>query len=502
MVWHYALTAPNGHAARFVDPRPMKKKALTTHLNTTLLDATEPTAAERTAMKAVFNAVTDQAMLALAAQVIAAQQSAVTAPPSPTGSNADDDDVKGQGGEGGAPPLSTVTTPPSAPGTASLAPVAPGLPVSTTTSATTSTRSTKRRREEDASTVILVTCPSRCGKKVNSEDESLITFCPGCGKPWKELPPTTSASSSASTGPAPPRVWGGAATWNPPSMAQAIPDTPLRTLALAPWSEALTKRAREGQCFMSLHDCMQSHAVHGASTASFDLDRTFVMQIHDGGTVTRASDAATRAAQTAVERKRTISSFADIMEVFIHTLIGIIYIDRPDICVQLFALLIQAADVARSYDNWRLAFHYIEYQRLQHYKKAGPPPIHILAIATPFDMGRFSQEALDAAKNQLSTNPASSISGRKPPTANTCHDWNYRGSCMRNPCRFAHVCSTCASSSHTAGECMQPAPPGANFSLPARPNPGRGGRGGRGRGGRQPAGAASSSSLNPVASAS
>jgi hypothetical protein len=490
LVWHYALTAPNGHPTRFVDPRQMKKKALAAHITTQLPDAAEPTAADRAAMKTAFSNVTESAMLALAALVISSQQTGIVAPLSPASPNAssDDDAKQVQEGDGSALPLSVssplaVSDPPPS--------VASGAQVSLPSSA----RPIKRRREEDTSIITLVTCPARCGKKVNSEDESSITFCPGCGKPWRETPPAnSSATSSASTNVAAPKVWGGAATWNPPSMAQAIPETPLRTLALAPVQESLVKRAREGQSFISLYDCMQSHAVQGASTTNVDLDRTFVMQFNDGGTVTRATDAVARAAQSAAERKRTINSFADIMEIFIHTLIAVIYVDRPDICVQLYALLIQAADISREYDNWKLALNYIEFQCLQHFRKAGQPPIHVLAIATDYNMGRFSQEALDAARNRLTTTTTPSASGRKSSVPGSCRDWNYGAGCARSQCRYSHLCSLCASPSHPALECTQYASRSSPVP-PSQPNSGRGGRGARGRGGRQPSTRAAGSPL-------
>jgi hypothetical protein len=128
---------------------------------------------------------------------------------------------------------------------------------------------------------------------------------------------------------------------------------------------------------------------------------------------------------------------------------------------------------------------------LQHYKKGGPIPTHVLSMDSSFDMGRFSQEALDAAKNQLATPPillqgAQSTKAR----AGSCRDWN-RGLCARNPCKFTHTCSSCSSASHTMTDCPQPGPPSSNLSPP--PQPGRGGRGGRGRG-RQIAGSSSPSS--------
>ena len=108
-------------------------------------------------------------------------------------------------------------------------------------------------------------------------------------------------------------------------------NSPNRTLALQPLSKALVKRAREGQSFISLHDCLHSNAGTGSSFTQFELERTLVMQVSDSGAITTASGAAARAAQTAIERKRRIDSFADITEVFLFNLVGAIYFDRPDI---------------------------------------------------------------------------------------------------------------------------------------------------------------------------
>ena len=357
-----------------------------------------------------------------------------------------------------------------------------------------------------AATITLVTCPARCGKKVNSEDEPLVTFCPGCGKPWKTTG-DSAASSSASPPSAAIKVWGGVATYVPPSLGQVIPDVPLRTLALAPLQETLIKKAREGQTFISLQECMQPHAVQGTSTRNSDMDRTIVMQVDAIGHLVIAPTAVAHASQSTNERKRPIHSFADILEAFVHTLIGIFYIDRPDICAQLWALLIQAADIARAF-GLETALSYIEYQRLQHYRKAGQAPVHVLSISTDFDMGRFSQEALDAAKNQslaqqlslAASASLSAVAGRKPSShsGNTCRDWN-RGGCARSPCKYSHACSVCSSPGHMATDCTQPgAPPVTPSGAPSQPTAGRGGRGGRGRGGRQSGGATPSAAGAPA----
>ena len=50
--------------------------------------------------------------------------------------------------------------------------------------------------------------------------------------------------------------------------------------------------------------------------------------------------------------------------------------------------------------------------------------------------------------------------GRRPDARGLCNDFNYRGKCARQQCRFAHVCNVCGRSGHSGRTCRsaQPAP--------------------------------------------
>ena len=176
----------------------------------------------------------------------------------------------------------------------------------------------------------------------------------------------------------------------------------------------------------------------------------------------RRLGAAATSAKTAAARRRNITGFAEIAEVFFYSLIGIIYVDRPDIGQQLIGLLIIAQDLTRS-KGWHFALDYIELVRRKFYDSVGGAAgRHCLEITTAYNMSRRDNDVLFDTQLQHHAAPVSKDTSnpnrgdnidKKPKSNDTCRGWN-RGTCTYKPadCKWVHRCSTCALD-HPALQC-------------------------------------------------
>jgi hypothetical protein len=179
-------------------------------------------------------------------------------------------------------------------------------------------------------------------------------------------------------------------------------------------------------------------------------------------------------ARTLAQRKRTIASFDHIAEVFLHSLILLIYHDRPDICEQLIGLLSIAGEINRQY-GWEVALNYAEVIRHKHFHSSSPRT-HVLSITTSFSMATWDTLVLqNCVLNHRMSGPRQTAttaqsSGRRDNTtvrSGTCRNWNRGFACTSEPCLWTHACSKCASPAHAATSCTQPQPASSSSGPPA-----------------------------------
>ena len=320
-------------------------------------------------------------------------------------------------------------------------------------------------------------CPGGCGAAHDADD--LPKFCNHCGTAWASRRPTAAVGSSSP--PTQPQVWGKASSFQSKALSALTPRPDLRSIQLGNLPEAVIKKAREGQQHYTLADLMQPSATEGSSSSVLVDERTFVLTRTESGTLRSSSGAEATCARTAAARKRSIASYTDIAEVFFYTLIGIIYVGRPDICEQLYSLLALAQDITRAH-GFRVALAYVDTIRLHFWSSGGGKGgVHVLNIESTFDMGRFEQTVLNASLHafppQKSAAPADGAkrggNGGAGGTGvggsgNVCHDFN-RGACTRPRCRFSHQCSSCGTEGHSATQC--PASRGASGQPPSSTAP-------------------------------
>jgi hypothetical protein len=246
---------------------------------------------------------------------------------------------------------------------------------------------------------------------------------------------------------------------------------PLRATQLASLPESVIKKAREGQQHYSIADLLCPLAHDGTFSSALIDEHSLVILADSSGAITAKSGSAASEARSLGTRKRTVSSLDHIIEVFIFTLIPIIYEGRPDIGEQLYRLLSAAVDIARAHD-WKLALQYVNLVRYNYWMDPGVHSKHVLHIESRYDLGAYepatfliAQTATPRSSSSPSTGGNASqrqTSGGKPPV---CLDWNREG-CTRTTCRFAHRCSTC-NGNHPLTRCprgggQQGAPPSTN----------------------------------------
>jgi hypothetical protein len=252
--------------------------------------------------------------------------------------------------------------------------------------------------------------------------------------------------------------------------------------------EKIIKHAREGKQHYSLTDLLQLRAEDRSAMSSAALSETAILLDPLEGKLISAVGAAVTSARTAAARRRTITSFTDIAEAIIFSLIGTIYVDRPDIGEQLLALLVIAQDLTRAW-GYALAQDYVERVRIKFYEsEGGPRGRHCLQINSRYDMGKSDIELLLHVKmnHQLppgreNSNPnrggtASGDSKQREKSDAICRGWN-AGTCARKAadCKYVHRCSACNAADHPASRCTrtpQGGPTGTS-AAPAGPNSNR-----------------------------
>ena len=355
--------------------------------------------------------------------------------------------------------------------------VATAMRSGATTAATSTTRTyaaTPPPPSTGTGTTVLAHCIS-CSA-VNDMTIRAPSFCFACGHPWG-VPPNgarqrrldTATGSETSTASAPtPTTWAGATAFRPKPTSSLVPAPHSRAPGLAPLDEKIIKHAREGQQHYNLTDLLQLRAEDRSAMSSAALSESAIQLDPIEGKLIAAVEAAATSARSAAARRRTISSFTDIAEAITFSLIGTIYVDRPDIGEQLLALLIIAQDLTRAW-GWTLALDYVERVRVKFYEsEGGPRGRHCLLIDSHYDMGKSDIEILlhiqmnhQLPPGRENSDPnrggavAAGIKQREKSGA-ICKGWN-AGTCSRKAadCKYLHRCSTCNAADHPAARCTK-----------------------------------------------
>jgi hypothetical protein len=300
-----------------------------------------------------------------------------------------------------------------------------------------SSRTSRRQRRRRVEVQMLESCPSGDCRQVAPVD-SIPDFCSSCGKAWRKATTTTTAI---------PQKWKHLDRFVYTPLA-ALASAPFRPTHLAALSESTIKKAREGQQHFILAEFLPPTADDGTHATPSDA----VVVLDQTGAITSATGARAQELRTLAARKRHITGISEIAEVFLFSLIPLVYEGRPDIGEQLYRLLTIAIDIYRCHGNdWRLALRYVNHIRSLYWEDLGVKHRHILSIDTTMDLGLYDSAAFVSVvvprhgTPQQNTSHASSSSGSAVaghPKDDTCRDWN-KGSCTRENCRFGHRCNNC-----------------------------------------------------------
>jgi hypothetical protein len=492
--WHYAALATGTPAqlARRIDPRRWVKADLQAHILTTLSDITPPTLAELTDMTTAFKVVSDAAVLAVlsppshSGQTTSASNTTTTTPESTSHGK----DERESTANSTATSSSTATPNSTATSNSTASSTTPSRreanvakkrrrsshsddeedSPSDDSSADEDHQSNRRSSRRERHTLMVVPCPSSTCKYV-APMTAIPNFCGLCGTAWR---PTTTATTA------------GPQKWKhldhhvfTPLAALTTPSLRITTLGLLP--ESTIKKAREGQQHYTIADLLCPYADDGTSSVP-EEDVVFIASASTGA-VSRAMGTRASEARSLASRKRTIKSLDDIVEVFLFTLIPIIYEGRPDICEQLYTLLTIAVDICRNHrGDWNMALQYINGVRLAYWKQPGVQYKHVLNIDTTANLGRFDTEAYVSLVHHPAPSPPSSSGGGRAQVAGkpqdnpfkVCLDWNNKGTCTRQPCKFPHRCVACnGDHQRTSSSCPHHNTQQASAtSRPSTPRPG------------------------------
>jgi hypothetical protein len=330
-------------------------------------------------------------------------------------------------------------------------------------------------------------------------------YCDKCGNQWgiapTATPPINSAAGTLTTTTAPiaaapaPTTWLGASQFRPPAVT-AIPHR--RAPGLAPLDEKIIKHAREGKQHYTLADLLPLRAEDRTTTSSVALSETAIMFDPSAGTFASAVGSAATSVKSAAARRRTITGFTEISEAIHYSLIAIIYVDRPDICWQLYHLLLLALDLTRA-RGWQYALDYIEAVRVKFYESTGGPNgRHYLLIDSQYDMGVRDMDILfdvnlhsqgnigrehanrtvpgrtDAGRTDTGRADSGHGKQRQGKGVEYCRGFN-SGTCTRKAadCKFQHRCSACGASAHSVQNCTSHGKAAGSTASPAvsSPNP-------------------------------
>ena len=239
---------------------------------------------------------------------------------------------------------------------------------------------------------------------------------------------------------------------------------PARSHDISSLPAQVVEKARSGQHFYTLSDFLPNRAPDASAASSSPLDsNAFILRFNASGEALTTSTADPAEIASIAKRKRQVSSFAEIAEVFFFSLISVIYLGRPDIQEQLVGLLSLANDISRQY-GLPTALTYVDVIRRRHFQSYAPRT-HVLLIDTNFDMARLHQDVLldtIATIRLRDSNPSgahsSEAAGRSADPAKSvgpCRNFNRGHPCFKDPCPFAHTCSTCNRGGHGSSACTQ-----------------------------------------------
>lgn len=333
---------------------------------------------------------------------------------------------------------------------------------------TSSTKRVKASSQSHASTAppastILIMCHD-CGKTIPYGKHE--RFCPSCGRAW-QAGSAPSASSSTSS-PSVPTQWAGLATFTPRAAAAVVTQLPARSHEVASLPAQVIEKARAGQQYYTLSELLPMKA-HDPSTAFSSLveSNAFIMRVNQAGELQTATPTDSTEVASLAKRRRFITSFEQIAEVFFFSLIQVVYAGRPDIQEQLVGLLSLANEITRQYGH-HTALAYVEVIRRRHFQSS-PPRTHVLSIQTNFDMTRLQQDVLMDAITTIrvqgwgsgqSTTAVSRTSDATTKTPGPCRNFNKGVACFKQPCPFSHVCSSCLRFGHILRDCQHDGPRG------------------------------------------
>jgi hypothetical protein len=301
-----------------------------------------------------------------------------------------------------------------------------------------------------------------------ARQDRIPDYCDKCGTAWGKATPASSAA---------PQKWKHLDRFVYTPLA-SLTAAPLRATQLASLPESVIKKAREGQQHYTIADLLCPLAHDGTFSSALLDEHSLVILADSSGAISARSGAAASEARSLGTRKRTISSLDQIVEVFMFTLIPVIYEGRPDIGERLYRLLSSAVDISRAHD-WKLALQYINLVRHNYWMDPGVHSKHVLQIDTAYDLGAYEPSTFLIAQTALSRASSSAASGGSTPQRNAsggkpqvCNDWN-RDACTRTACKFPHRCSTC-SGNHPLTRCprgatQQGTPHSTNPRNPAAP---------------------------------
>ena len=475
--WHYAILAMGtpSHLTRGIDPRRMNKAELRAHISTNIKDVAQPSEAALRDMVLILKDLSDGDISAARSPPSASRRtgrrSAAAAHSDEQSQSASESETelpassrsrarssplpsrKRHRSRSVSPPRDSEEDSSSGDSRSSLA------SGDRDTDANTSRRSHRLSTSSKRSRPRWMACPNTpCAGE--ARQDRIPDYCDKCGTAWGRATP---ASSSA------PQKWKQLDRFVYTPLA-SLTAAPLRATQLASLPDSVVKKAREGQQHYTIADLLCPLAHDGTFSSALLDEHSLVILADSSGAITARSGSAASEARSLGTRKRVISSFDQIVEVFMFTLIPVIYEGRPDIGEQLYRLLSAAVDISRAHD-WKLALQYTNLVRHNYWTDPGVRSKHVLQIDTAYDLGAYEPATFLVAQTALSQTRASSAPSGGSTQQRTasgkptvCHDWN-RDACTRAACRFPHRCSGC-NGNHPLTRCprgtaQQGAPPSA-----------------------------------------
>jgi hypothetical protein len=310
-------------------------------------------------------------------------------------------------------------------------------------------------------------------------------FCNNCGKAWimGDGSSSSSTGSGGSSSNTVPSQWSGLTTFTPRSAAAVMAPLPARSYNISSLPAQVVEKARSGQQFYTLSDLLPPKAPDASAASSSLLDANAVLlRFNTSGEAMTSSAVDPSDIASLSKRRRHVTSFAEIAEVFFFSLISVIYVGRPDIQEQLIGLLSLANDINCQY-SFAIALAYVDVMRRRHFASC-PPRTHVLNLNSNVDMSQLCTVTLSDTINTVRLGSASSpqsstAAGRSADntrSSGTCRNFNKGQPCYKSPCLFAHACNTCGKNNHGSSTCNQGGGRGGQHSQQNAPTNRTGGR--------------------------